>query len=1241
MSILKTPKSRCSLDIGAMNGLSTKAHYITKLTIKSIHSEFSKTLSFFVVPKIIDYTPNETFPREQLKLSSKLKLADPNFHKPSKINMLIGAGPTLSLFCIGQFKLSNYDDLIAQKTKLGWVIAGSSNVNTKQNSKCLMNHVEFDLEKFWKLEEMPISQVKLSPDEQLCEDHFKKHIKRNNNGRYVVALPFKKDRNLLGNSRQIAEKRLLYLQKRFKNNPEFKRLYEDVIQEYKQLGHMSLSNSNDNEGYYLPHHAVMKESSNTTKLRVVFDASAKSSTGVSLNDILYVGPKIQDDLFPILLRFRTHTYVIIADIEKMYRQFLIREEDRKYLKILWLENGIIIAYESNTITFGVKPAPYLAIRCLQQLAEDEKSNFPIASKIIEEDLYVDNMLTGADSKSEAQEICSQITNMLNSAKMNMRQWASNHPDVLQGIEKKNFDADFNFDPNCSLKTLGIFWRAKDDIFHYKVGEINYREKITKRKILSETAKIYDPIGLLGPIIFFAKKIIQDIWCEKTDWDESVSSKTHSQWIQLCSELKIINKLRFDRHVLIKNAKSIELHGFCDASQSGYGACIYLKSTNADSKVKVSLLCSKSRVAPIKTRTIPRLELCAMQLLTKLYVQVSAALSVKINHTYFWSDSTIALNWINTSPNLLKVFVGNRVSEIQTKTNISYWHHIRSEDNPADALSRGQLPHELLENYLWKNGPKWLQKNESDWPKLQIPGIDREKLPEKRKLTCLVMKSKDKWIYELIEKSESFEKLLHEVANSFYTTQDNNVQNNKILQVDDIDKAEKIIIKAAQKACFSYEYSRLKRKKSLAEKNSLASLDPFIDEEGFIRVGGRLRKAIHTYAARHPIILPRSHTVTRLIIRYFHELNHHSGIQNTIYAVREKYWPINCKNQTKQIIHDCIPCFRAKPRLCTYKMGDLPSVRVRQSRPFNNVGVDYCGPFYIKEKKWRNQKFIKCYVAIFICMAVKAVHIEIVEDLTTESFLAALSRFISRRGVSENIYSDNGTQFKGANNKLEELYKLFQTSEFKKDLVSYTNKFKIKWHFIPPEAPNFGGLWESNVKQFKHHFKRVAADKRFTIMEFATLSTEIEAILNSRPLTQISDDVNDYRALTPGHFLIGDALRGLPEPSYNSIPENRLNAWENIKKIKQDFWKRWHKEYLNELNVRHNKGSNDPKLKIGQLVLVKEDNVPCLEWITARISELHPGEDKIVRTVTISTPTGTLKRPATKIAVLPVKDNENT
>lgn len=316
------------------------------------------------------------------------------------------------------------------------------------------------------------------------------------------------------------------------------------------------------------------------------------------------------------------------------------------------------------------------------------------------------------------------------------------------------------------------------------------------------------------------------------------------------------------------------------------------------------------------------------------------------------------------------------------------------------------------------------------------------------------------------------------------------------------------------------------------------------------------------------------------------------------------------------------------------MGNLPSDRVTDSRPFANVGVDYCGPFYVKERRHRNRARVKIYVAVFTCFATKAIHLETVSDMTTEAFLAALKRFIARRGLCVNIYSDNGSNFRGADNELAETFRNLKEDDTVKEFL--TGK-EICWHFMPALSPHFGGLWEAAVKAFKHHLKRVIGEELFTNEQFNTFVIEVEAILNSRPLTPLSSDPNDPSVLTPGHFLIGDALTALPEAGFVATPANRLSYWQHLQKVKRDFWSRWQKEYLNHLNVRHKWSSGSHEIKEGTVVVLKNDNLPPLCWKLGCIENTHPGPDGIIRAVTVRTAEGLYRRNVKQLAPLPITD----
>ncbi|XP_011705609.1 PREDICTED: uncharacterized protein LOC105460816, partial [Wasmannia auropunctata] len=361
-----------------------------------------------------------------------------------------------------------------------------------------------------------------------------------------------------------------------------------------------------------------------------------------------------------------------------------------------------------------------------------------------------------------------------------------------------------------------------------------------------------------------------------------------------------------------------------------------------------------------------------------------------------------------------------------------------------------------------------------------------------------------------------------------------------------------------------EIKRLNNKKEVEKRSKLVGLQLYMDEHGLIRIGGRLNHSALPYEIRHPLILPANHHFTKLIILDRHRKLFHAGVNATLASVKEEFWPIHAKNEVKKQLKACVTCRKANPTPNLRLMGQLPDARVNTSRPFSKVGVDYCGPVFVCDRVRRNSKQYKSHVAIFICMATKAVHIKLVEDMTTEAFLGTLKRFIAGRGRPSDIYSGNGRNFVGAERELQQL---FANPEFGEKVRETVATDKINWHFIPARAPHFGGLWEAAVKAMKRHLKRTIGNASLTIAEMITVLSQIEAILNSRPLTPMSDDPNDLEVLTPGHFLIGSAITSLPHPDIQKIPISRLSRWQHVEQIQQRIWSRWSKEYLTACQQR--------------------------------------------------------------------------
>lgn len=402
----------------------------------------------------------------------------------------------------------------------------------------------------------------------------------------------------------------------------------------------------------------------------------------------------------------------------------------------------------------------------------------------------------------------------------------------------------------------------------------------------------------------------------------------------------------------------------------------------------------------------------------------------------------------------------------------------------------------------------------------------------------------------------------------------------------------------------------------------------------MKIGGRLQNANITLEQKHPLIMPNKGHLSYLIILDAHLKTMHSGCQNTLNYIRHKFWLIRGKNAVKGQINKCVICLRYKRQMLSQQMGQLPAVRVQQSRPFSNVGIDFAGYFEIKTSTRRNAGYTKCYICLFVCMATKAIHLELSQNLSTESFLSAFRRFVSRRGLPNQIFSDRGTNFIGANNELPRLLN-DRNHKITKDILANLVNDNIQWNFNPAHAPHFGGLWEAGVKSTKHHLNRTLNGTKLTYESFNTLICQIESCLNSRPLCPLSNDPEDLEVLTPGHFLIGQALNLPPEPSLLAVNTNRLNQYQYIQRLMQQFWKRWSNEYLHRLQQRPKWVQSKPNINPGNIVIIKDDNLPPAQWMLGRVLKIYPGQDQLVRVADVQCKSSILKRPIHKLCLLPI------
>ncbi|XP_058817780.1 uncharacterized protein LOC131681089 [Topomyia yanbarensis] len=1255
---LRLKRSKLNSPVSGIGQSTVTVHHGVTLSLASRFGDFEYNLDCLVLPRLTVSLPSHHIDVSRWRIPRHLPLADPQFNISQGIDIIIGAELFFDLLENKQFSLAVGYPLL-QKTVLGYIICGrvaepiTEQTSVQSSHVCTEDLLDSQLKRFWEVDNFDDGKAYTS-DEQACEDHFNETISRGSDGRYIVRLPLRQEiLTMIGDSYTPALRRFLSMEKKFANDEDLRLEYSNFIEEYDRLGHMEvISRASCSPQFFLPHHAIHRPESTTTKIRVVFDGSSRGSTQLSLNDVLFPGPTVQPALYSTVVNFRLPRFVITADVEKMFRQIWVHPEDRRYQQILWRHEPSepIRIYQLNTVTYGLASSPFHATRILNQLATDEGGRFPLAVPIIRKGTYVDDVLSGHDNHQLLSESCKQLMEMLKSAGFVLRKWASNDPAILSSIPQELWESapQLEIDRSTAVKTLGLLWFPQTDMFKFKIPQLTALDVVTKRIVVSEMARLFDPLGLLGPVVVNAKMFVQRLWADNIPWDEELSEEHSVWWRNYRSDIFQLRSIEIPRRVLFNARREYNLHCFCDASQRGYGCCVYVVSPDETGKLHSRLLTSKARVAPLRGQTIPRLELCAALLGSQLIDNLRRTTEFSNTVTY-WTDSTIVLHWIKSQSNNWKVFVSNRVAEIQRLTKGSEWRHVPTELNPADRISRGTLASELLEDKLWWHGPSYATTPVELWPQRVISQPSGQMLQEESRVAvALLISQADS---SLIDKFSDLAKLIRTVSYCYRFYNNCKLPKEKRstgpFTPSDGHSAMKVLVRLAQATAFPSEVRLYQDRrgspvnpKELGSKSPLKTITCFVDTFGLFRLDGRLKYKNAPFDTRCPMILPADHQLSWLIARSLHVQTLHSGPTLLLATMHQRFWPLRGRRLARRVVRECITCYRCNPRLTHQQMAPLPSVRVTPARAFAYSGLDYCGPFLVRPLVGRGAS-VKIYVALFVCLVVKAVHLEVVADLTSVACINAVKRFVARRGRVLELHCDNATAFVGADRELKAARQAFREQFRNKEWDNYCVNSGITFRFIPARSPHFGGLWEAGIKSFKYHFRRIMGCKAFNMDQLLTVVTQIESILNSRPLAPLSDSPDDISALTPGHFLIGEPLFSIPEPNLCELSSNRLSRLQDMKRSVQDLWRRWSRDYLSQLQQRSKWKQATKDVCVGQLVLLKQDNTPPLQWPLGRIVDTTVGHDGHVRVVLVKTATGCYKRAVTEISVLPVDPDEDT
>ncbi|KAK3752266.1 hypothetical protein QZH41_002643 [Actinostola sp. cb2023] len=830
-----------------------------------------------------------------------------------------------------------------------------------------------------------------------------------------------------------------------------------------------------------------------------------------------------------------------------------------------------------------------------------------ASKELQEHAYVDDIAGSKLQESEAKQVTKDIDTILAKGQFEIKAWHSNHKDIDQS------------DGEESVDLLGHRWDKKHDTFSFKKNEIVSRhEHLTKRNCLAILAQLWDPLGLVSPVTVKFRIDLQELWSSGFVWDEILPESVQQRWMESLKSMNDLLSFNFDRQLKPSNSLGApEIHGFSDGGELAYGAVVFLRWKLVDGSYCCVPVMTKSFVAPLKKKSIPRLELLGCLALTRMYDTCTKALDfAKIVECrkFFWVDSSTVLSWVKTPPREFRPFVSARVAEIQETVCVEDFHYIRSKSNPADALTRGIKP-EHLES--WLNGPDFLLQPESQWPKheeepehinngfSETAETKRErKIPKQTERIAEDTKFAETYsataapnderkdnpiLSQLLESCSTFHKVRKTLAFLFRFVQKVSKKSTKKgpLAVQELKDAEQQLFKWCQ------------------HKLDVRSLDKSIvaqeDNEGIIRAHGRLED-VRTLPAemRNPIILPRDHPLVRLLILHLHDKRSHCGYKSLVHEIRKRFWIVGVRSTAKQLTRRCVTCRRLRKKPLEQLMGQVPSLRVAAGCPiFTNTALDMFGPVQIR----LNRKTLKeAQVIIFTCMTTRAVHLELVTDKSTNTFLMAFRRFASSRGHPSTCWSDCGSNFVGAQEYLEEIK---QNWDFERIKNTLTHEFScdLKWEWNVPTTSHQNGVVESLIKSVRQALSVTCKNQSFTEEQWRTFLTEVTYIVNGRPLYPSSESVWESPPITPNDILLGQH-NSPPQPTL----EDRVNPRDLMRSTQKriaEFWECWMRYFAPNLLPRNKWYRTRENVQIGDLVLQIDPKHRRTQWKMALVVATYP------------------------------------
>ena len=950
-------------------------------------------------------------------------------------------------------KIKSANHLLLMRNKFGYCIGGSHHALEEKTQLLVqevqVNHSRIKIEDFYTCEalgvtcnpqcggckcgECPIGgkQYTLQQERELALIDKGLTLEKET---WKARYPWIKDPENLPNNYNAAFAMLRSTERRLMKNPDQARLYQMQIDDMVKRGvakRLSSSEMQEYNGpiYYLSHHEVMKPDSDSTPCRLVFNSSARYMNN-TLNDYWAKGPDLLNNLLGVLIRFRENEVAIVGDISKMYHTVKTSVLDQHTHRFLWRDmesNRSPDIYVITSVSFGDKPAGAIAQLALRKTAESESDKYPQAADTLIKNTYMDDVLDSANSVHDAKKLTRDVDEVLSKGGFVIKKWTttsetSGFRDMCTGEKTVEEDS----------KVLGITWNAQTDEFGFKT-KLNFSEKkrkirsspnlkqeeirsrtpkdLTKRMILSQVNGIYDPLGLTTPFTIRAKMMMRELSMENSGWDDPVTEETRKCWMSFFEEMFDAEEITYPRAVKPNDTVGLPvLVIFSDASEKAFGACAYVRWEVPGGEFESRLLLSKSRLAPSKRITMPRLELSGALLSARLLDFIKKHTRLAFKKAYMIVDSEIVRAMLQKESYGFNTFTGVRVGEIQALSDKEDWYWVEGVLNIADIITRGEKVLKLGRQSEWQNGPSFLRKKEDEWPlKKSYSGTV---LPDQLVMNIELETEHSPSISHLVDikRYSDYYKLLRVTARLLAICKSKPFSMKSIVLTprrEMLKRAEEMWLISAQENV-----------KKEIKPETMKRLG-VIKEDGILVVGARLETwENYTYDKKNPALISSKHLFAKLYSEAVHKRSH-LGVSATAAKIRRKYWIVGLRQLLKSISYKCVTCRMLSQITQEQIMGKIPAERLNPAPAWSYISLDLFGPFDIKGEV-NKRASTKGYGVIFNCLLSRAVHVDISTDYSTDSFILVLQRFISLRGCPIKIWSDRGSQLKSADREMKDV-----------------------------------------------------------------------------------------------------------------------------------------------------------------------------------------------------------------------------